>query len=219
MNIGLFGGSFDPPHHGHLIVAQDAAVALRLDRILFMPAALPPHKQGRVMTAPDLRARMLELALAGDDRFACSRLELDRPGPSYTVDTLDRLTADQPDARWTLLLGADQYADFQTWRRPDRIRELASVAVLTRGGRRTGWAQRQAAGPAARHDPSRTAPVVEQLSNGDVRVAVTRIDISSTVLRQRVAAGHPIRYLVPPPVEAFIFEQRLYHRNGSTVTG
>ena len=209
MNIGLFGGTFDPPHSGHLIVAQDAALALSLDRVLFMPAAQPPHKLGRAMTPAAVRARMLQLAIEGNPLFACSSLELEREGPSYTVETLKQLTAQQPEARWTLLLGADQYAEFALWRQPGEIRRLARIAVLARGGGSDGTAATAAA----------VIAPVEPLEQGDVRVHVTRIDISATQIRARVAAGQPIRYMVPAAVESFIFEHGLYSRNGSAVTG
>jgi nicotinate-nucleotide adenylyltransferase len=196
VKTGIFGGTFDPPHLGHLIVAQDAALALGLDRILFIPAAQPPHKQDVVVSAADLRARMLALAVNGDDRFAVDELELERAGPSYTVDTLRALTTRDPDAEWTLLMGVDQYAEFDAWREPGAIRRLARLAVLTRGG-----------------------GAVVALPGEDVQVEVSRIDISSTLIRARVAAGLPIRYLVPAAVESFIFERQLYRRNGAVVTG
>lgn len=216
MNIGVFGGTFDPPHTGHLIAAQDAAVALRLDRVLFIPAAAPPHKRGMPVLAADLRARMLELAVSGDPRFAVDRLELDRPGPSFTVDTLALLRTRYPGAEWTLLVGADQYADFGTWRAPERIREHARIAVLTRAGQGGSGGR---IGDAPAPGGGTEAPSATELPGGDVRVDVTRIDISATAVRRRVAAGLSIRYLVPDAVEAFIFEQRLYRRNGVTVTG
>ena len=209
MNIGLFGGTFDPPHSGHLIVAQDAALALSLDRVLFMPAAQPPHKLGRAMSPPAVRARMLQLAIEGNSLFAFSGLELEREGPSYTVDTLTQLAAQHAGAHWTLLLGADQYAEFALWRQPGEIRRLARIAVLARGGGSDGTAPSAAAG----------IPPVEALEQGDVRIQVTRIDISATQIRTRVAAGQPIRYMVPAAVESFIFEHGLYSRNGSPVTG
>ncbi|CAN5674636.1 nicotinate-nucleotide adenylyltransferase [soil metagenome] len=198
MRIGLFGGTFDPPHTGHLIVAQDAALALGLDRILFIPAGQPPHKEPRSVTPAELRVGMLELALGGDDRFAIDRLEVEREGASYTVDTLGELQRRWPGAELTLLIGADQYAEFDSWQRPDEIRQRVRLGVLTRAG--SG-----AAGPAIGPD----AAVVE----------VTRIDISSTALRKRVASGLPIRYMVPAAVERFIFERQLYSRNGPVVTG
>jgi nicotinate-nucleotide adenylyltransferase len=213
VNIGLFGGTFDPPHIGHLIVAQDAALALGLDRILFIPAAQPPHKLERVVTPAALRARMLDLAVAGDPRYGVDRLELERPGPSYSVDTLRALRERSPDVSWTLLVGADQYADFATWRSPQEISRLARVAVLSRGLAAQSAAEpgRPAAGPAA--------PAVTELAAGGVQVVVTRIDISSTEVRGRVAAGLPIRYLVPAAVETFIGAAGLYRRTGPATTG
>ena len=211
MKTGLLGGTFDPPHVGHLIVAQDAALALGLDRILFIPAAVPPHKRGSVISPAAQRLRMLELALGDDVRFAIDPLELERTGPSYTIDTLRTLTQREPDTRFTLLMGADQYAEFGTWRDPAGIRSLVEVAVLTRAGE-TGSGD--APGSAAAAQPATWALA------DDVRaVAATRIDISSTAIRRRVAAGLPIRYMVPAAVERFIFEQGLYVRNGTPVAG
>lgn len=197
MKAGLFGGTFDPPHVGHLIVAQDALIALQLDLIVFMPAATPPHKRDRRITPPQHRVRMLELAIAGNAAFTIDRTELDRPGPSWTVDTLRELQAREPDTDWTLLIGADQYVEFDTWKDPDAVRRLAGIGVMGRAG--TGFS------------PDPDGP--------DTHVDVTRIDISSTAIRQRVASGLSIRYHVPVQVEAFIFENRLYGRNGTSVTG
>ena len=211
MNAGIFGGTFDPPHTGHLIVAQDAAAALGLDRVLFIPAAQPPHKRGLVATPAPVRARMTELAIQDDPRFSLETTELERDGPSYSVDTLRDLTRRFPDAEWTLLMGADQYAEFPGWREPESIRRLARLAVLTRAG--TDGAGLDGAGAAA------WRPRAEPLDDGALAVAVTRIDVSSTAIRARVAAGLPVRYLVPPAVEAFIIEHRLYARNGPDVAG
>jgi nicotinate-nucleotide adenylyltransferase len=211
VNAGIFGGTFDPPHAGHLIVAQDAAVALGLDRVLFIPAAQPPHKRGLVATPASVRARMTELAIQDDPRFRLDTIELERTGPSYSVDTLRDLSRRFPDTDWTFLMGADQYAEFSTWREPDSIRRLARLAVLTRSGT-DGGAGADGAGVTA-------GPRTEPLADGTLAVSVTRIDVSSTAIRARVAAGLPIRYLVPPAVEAFIYEQRLYARNGPGVAG
>jgi nicotinate-nucleotide adenylyltransferase len=212
VKVGIFGGTFDPPHTGHLIVAQDAALALGLDRILFIPAAQPPHKRHLEISAADLRARMLELAVSGNDRFEVDLRELRRTGPSYTVDTLRELVAEQPGTEWTLLIGIDQYAEFQTWREPDAIRSLARVAVLTRSGADAERGGAATAGAAA-------SVRVRDLGEGVVQVAVTRVDISSTEVRARVAEGVPIRYVVPDAVAQVIFERRLYRRNGPEVTG
>jgi nicotinate-nucleotide adenylyltransferase len=219
MNIGVFGGTFDPPHTGHLIVAQDAALALGLDRILFVPAARPPHKRDMDVTAPAVRSEMLQLAIADDARFGMDTLELDRPGASYTVDTLRELAAREPAVRWTLLIGADQYEEFATWREPDEIRRLAQLAVLTRRGTHGDAADTPSAGGTAGPEGEPAAPAAHRIGNGDVALQVTRIDISATEVRRRVAAGLPIRYLVPRAVEEFIFERKLYLRNGTPVAG
>jgi nicotinate-nucleotide adenylyltransferase len=197
VTTGIFGGTFDPPHVGHLIVAQDAALALGLDRILFIPAAQPPHKLDAVVSPAGLRARMLQLAVEGDDRFATDTLELERSGPSYTVDTIRELRARHPETEWTLLVGVDQYREFGSWRGPDEIRLMARIGVLNRGG--------EAAAVAG--------------GRGDVEVPVTRIDISSTLVRARVAEGLPVRYLVPPGVERLIHAEGLYRRNGLVAAG
>lgn len=229
-HIGIFGGTFDPPHAGHLIVAQDAALALGLDRILFVPAARPPHKRGATVSEPAQRAEMLARAIAGDDRFSMDTLELDRAGASYTVDTLRELAGRNPAAHWTLLIGADQYGEFHTWREPDVIRSLARIAVLMRAGRTGTGAEADATdGTPGRAASSESAggpavadlirPRVRDLEHGDVALDVTRIDISATAVRARVAAGLPIRYLVPRAVEEFIFERKLYTRNGTPVAG
>lgn len=187
MNVGLFGGTFDPPHMGHLIAAQDACIALSLDRFLFIPASTPPHKLERNVTSPEIRREMLRAALAGNDTFEICDIELRRSGPSYTVDTLRQLRAELPEATFFLLLGIDQVREFSTWREPDAILRLAHVVMLTRAG--------------------------GESSQGDFVhdvVAVTRIDISSTLVRRRVAAGQPIRYLVPDAVAAIIEREGLY---------
>lgn len=237
MNIGILGGTFDPPHVGHLIVAQDAALALELDRIVFIPAARPPHKSTVVVSPPALRAAMLALAIEGDGRFSMDPLELDRAGASYTVDTLRELARREPATRWTLLIGSDQYSEFDAWHEPDEIRRLAQVAVLMRGGTHGGTeglpGSKSAAGrraPVEVHgssaeggladaaDADATRPAARDIGAGDLALHVTRIDVSATAVRTRVAAGLPIRYLVPRAVEEFIFERKLY-RNGTPVTG
>lgn len=190
MRLGVFGGTFDPPHNGHLIVAQDAYVGLRLDRVLFVPAALPPHKRAAdSITAAAVRLEMVHAAVAGDDRFAAEPIELAREGPSYTVDTLRTLRQRTPSAELVLLVGADQFAEFSTWREPDEIVRLARLGVLTRSGSIGSTAS----------------------ENGRIaHVLVTRIDVSSTEIRRRVREGEPIRYLVPAGVEAVIERERLY---------
>jgi nicotinate-nucleotide adenylyltransferase len=185
VRLGVFGGTFDPPHIGHLIAAQDARSALGLDRVVFVPAAVPPHKRTEAITPPGTRLAMVRAAIAGDAGFELDDLELRREGPSWTVDTLRALRDRLPDAELFLLIGTDQFAEFETWREPSEIRRLARVAVLTREG-------------------ESDAP------DGVRIVQVTRIDVSSTGIRARAAAGEPIRYLVPPAVEALIRLHGLY---------
>lgn len=219
VSIGVFGGTFDPPHVGHLIAAQDAALALGLDRVLFIPAASPPHKRDAALTEARIRARMLALAIEGDERFGLDMLELERQGQSYTVDTLRELIDRQPGVRWTLLMGADQYEEFATWREPVEIRKMARIAVLARSGGHGALSGARVSEGSPIIDAQTGRPAALELTRGDVAVEVTRIDISATTVRRRVAAGLPIRYLVPPAVEEFIFEQQLYVRNGTPVAG
>lgn len=201
MRLGVFGGTFDPPHMGHLIVAQDALEMLQLDRVCFVPAAQPPHKLDRTVSDARHRLAMLRLAAAHDPRFAVETLELERSGPSYTVDTLRELVIRLPEAALVLLLGADQYAELETWREPDEVLRLAEIAVMHRGGR-----GRERSGTHRVRD-----------------LAVTRIDISATQLRERVSTGRSIRYLVPETVADYIDAQGLYGsarpRNGNATGG
>lgn len=191
MRIGLFGGTFDPPHLGHLIVAAEVHTRLRLDRLVFVPAADPPHKQGRVRTPAALRLAMVRAAVAGDERFEVDDLELRRGGPSYTVDTLREYRHRHPEAELYFLVGADQLREFRSWRAPDEVARLARLAVFERAGE-----------PAAAENGYPVLPV-----------PVLRIDISATEVRRRVAAGESVRYLVTEPVRAIIERERLY-RNG-----
>lgn len=188
MRIGVFGGTFDPPHLGHLIVASDAHRALELDRLLFVPSALHPFKRGEVRASPELRVEMLRAAVHGDERFGVDEAELRRPGPSYTVDTLRALRERFPRAELFFLMGADNVRDLPAWREPEEIVRLARLAVVSRVGER----------PA----PEAPFPLLS--------VPVTRVDVSSTEVRRRAAAGEPIRYLVPEAVRGIILREALY---------
>ena len=188
MRTGVFGGTFDPPHLGHLIAAADAHRALALDRVVWVPSAQPPHKAGRVRTPAATRLEMVRAAVAGDPRFAVDALELERPGPSYSADTLRELREREPAGELFFLLGADALRDLPGWHRPDEIARLARLAVLFREGDET-----RAAGPYAA-----------------LPVAVTRVDVSATDVRRRAARGEPIRYLVPEPVRAIVEREGLY---------
>lgn len=189
--IGVFGGTFDPPHVGHLIVAQDVVERLELDRLLLVPAAEPPHKPERAPASGEVRARMLEAALADHPVLHVSRIELERGGVSYTVDTLRSLRERWPEDELFLLIGADQLRSFSTWRHPEDVVRLARLVVMARGG-----LVPPTAGEAAGVD-FQTAPV-------------TRIDISSTEIRARLREGRSIRYRVPEAVRRIIEDEKLY---------
>lgn len=187
MRIGVLGGSFNPPHIGHLLIASDAYEALGLDRLLIVPAAANPLK-GYDDGAPSgaERVQMVEDTFGSDPRFQVSPMEIERGGLSYTVDTLETLAQQNPGAELILLLGMDSLRTMDRWKGPDRIRELARLAILARG-----------------EEPA-------SLPQGATMVTTRRIDVSSTEIRSRVAAGLPIRGFVAESVERFIFTAKLY---------
>ena len=178
-------------------MAQDACSRIPLDRVLFVPAAIPPHKVGRVCTPASVRLEMVRAAIAGNDRFDASDIELERTGPSYTVDTLRELTKRQPAAELFLLLGADQFRELATWREPEAISRLATMVLVPRG---------EGDGTAALTAARSVLPDDARVTSLDA----TRIDVSSTAIRQRRAAGEPIRYLVPDDVLRVIEREGLY---------
>lgn len=183
--IGVLGGSFDPVHHGHLIVARALREGLELDEVRLVPAGEQPLKRGAHHASAVDRAAMVELALAGEDGLACDRREVTRPGPSYTVDTLRSLAAAEPGASWYLCVGADAAQELPAWHEAEALPGLATIVVFQRPG------VRQATGP------------WQQLE-------VPQVEISSTDIRARVRAGRSIRYLVPEAVAGFIATHRLY---------
>jgi nicotinate-nucleotide adenylyltransferase len=187
VRIGVFGGSFDPVHHGHLIVADHARRALALTEVRFVPAREQPFKTGRHGASPEDRLAMLGLALEGVAGLTVDPRECRRAGPSYTIDTLRELRREFPDAALSLLVGADAARDFLTWRESAAIRDLAALVILTRPG---------AAAPDDRL--------------GGELLRVPCIDISATDVRRRVRAGESIRFLVPDAVARYIADRRLY---------
>ena len=195
--VGIFGGSFDPPHLGHLLAASDAVEALELDRLLFVPTAAQPLKHRDRSAAPaSLRMLMLRALVDDDARFAVDALEIDRGGLSYTVDTLEHLAARWPDAQRSLLVGADVLRSFDCWRDPLRVRALATLVVLVRAV--------DGAAVAAE-------AITPTFPGGSPRLLPTRrIDISSTEVRARVAAGRSIRGFAPDAVAKIIRDARLY---------
>ncbi len=195
--LGILGGTFDPVHHGHMVAAQEAHHQLELDRVLFLPAGRPPHKPHRPIAPVDHRLRMLELAIAGKPHFSISRVDVDRPGPHYTVDALGVLRAEWgPQPTFYFIEGSDSLADIPAWYQPERLIELCELAIVERPGIRTHLPQLE------ERLPGLTARIHW--------VQMPFLEISSSDLRARVRAGQPISYLLPPAVEAYILEQGLY---------
>jgi nicotinate-nucleotide adenylyltransferase len=188
VRLGIFGGSFDPPHLGHLLPVIDAAETLGLDAVRFVPAGVQPFKVDRASASPRHRLAMTERLLAGVPGFSVDSTEIDRAGLSYTVDTLATMAETAGAEELVLLVGADAFALFDQWREPERIRALARIAVLVRGGDRS-----------------------PEVATTGVRLLQTRrVDISSTELRARIANGRTIRGFVPDAVADYIAEHRLY---------
>ncbi|MGA9117676.1 MAG: nicotinate-nucleotide adenylyltransferase [Bacteroidota bacterium] len=195
MNLGVFGGTFNPPHHGHLLAAEFVRERLSLDRVFFVPTAAPPHKRDLALPEARHRMEMLRLAVRENPFFSVSEVELARGGVSYTVDTLRQFRGLHPSADLLFLLGSDGYAEFHTWREPEGILELARVVVMARPG--------YALPPGASRD--RRVELVE----------VPQIAIESRLIRRRVREGRSIRYMLPPAVETYIRRNGLYRGEGT----
>jgi len=184
--IGIFGGTFDPIHAGHLILARDAVEQLELDELLFIPAALSPHKLEQTPATADARLEMLRAAIQGEPRFCLDTLELERPAPSYAVDTVEALRTREPSSQFFYLIGEDNVARLSTWHRFTDLSKMVQFAVLDRTGLKT----------------EHPFPTVRR-----------HVDISATDIRNRVARGQSIRYLVPPAVEEIIRRRQLYRES------
>jgi nicotinate-nucleotide adenylyltransferase len=196
VRLAILGGSFDPPHVGHLLAAEDAFERLTLDRLIFVPAATQPLKVGRAVASAEHRLAMTRLLVQGDGRFEVSAVEVERPGLSFTVDTLTHFAGLYPDADRYLLLGADVLGTFGQWKEPHRIRQLARLVILERGS---------AAGQA---EP---AQLPRELQTAElVRLPTRRVDVSSTEIRERVRSGKPIRGFVTDTVAAYIARGGFY---------
>jgi nicotinate-nucleotide adenylyltransferase len=200
LRVGILGGAFNPPHIGHLVCAQEAVVQLELERVVFMPVGEAPHRELEDDPGPEARLEMVELAIADDPRFAVSRLEIDRSGPSYTADTLRQLRDRGPDDELFLILGGDQAAALPRWREPEAVLSLATVAVVER----TNWSRNAIGIKVGR------LPGAERIRYLDMPM----MQVSSSGIRRRVAAGHPIRYLAPDKVVSYIEEHGLYGAGG-----
>jgi nicotinate-nucleotide adenylyltransferase len=197
LRLGILGGTFNPVHLGHLICAQEAHLQLRLDRVLLIPAARSPHKPfDEDDPGAEHRLSLCRLAVAGDERLQVSPIEVERPGPSYTVDTLRELNSREPDSELYLIVGGDVAAGLPTWQEPEQVLSLAQLAVATRRG-----------------TPRRSIDEALGGLRGGERAAffeMPTIEISSTDIRRRVQSRAPIRYLVPDAVAQYIDEHRLY---------
>ena len=206
--IGILGGTFDPPHLGHLLIAETARVALSLDAALFLPAGQPWLKSGRRITPAAHRLRMVQLAVADNPHFAVCDREVRRPGPSYTADTLESLRAKMPaDAILYFIVGSDVLPDFHRWNRPERVLDLCRLAVFRRpGGPADGIALLRERFPRA------------VAAGAAVPVPGPQVDFSASELRRLLAMGRSTRYRIPEPVAAYIAEHGLY-RNEPQTTG
>jgi nicotinate-nucleotide adenylyltransferase len=196
VRIGILGGTFNPPHLGHLVCAQEAYLQLRLDKVMLIPARIPPHKPVEDEPGAGHRLQLCRCAIGGDRRFVVSELEITRGGTSYTVDTLEELNSTVPDSELFLILGGDVAAGLPSWREPERVLELATVAVAKRRG-------------TAREKVERA---LDGLPGGERTeyFPMPRVGISSTMIRRRVRAGEPITYLTPEPVISYIERHSLY---------
>ncbi|HEY2883098.1 MAG TPA: nicotinate-nucleotide adenylyltransferase [Pirellulales bacterium] len=200
MRLGILGGSFDPVHYGHLILAECCREQCALDAVWFVPAAVPPHKQNHTLSAAANRIEMLKLAIGGQEAFSVYTGEIDRGGVSYTVDTLQQLHDKQLERELFFLMGADSLADLPNWREPQRICSLAIPVVVRRAGA-----------------PEPDDTVLSRLMTEE-RLAIARqnrvemptIDLSASEIRRRVAGGQSIRYRMPRAVEKYIEAQKLY---------
>jgi nicotinate-nucleotide adenylyltransferase len=200
MRLGIYGGSFDPVHYGHLLLAESCREQCALDEVWLLPAAVPPHKTDQTLTSARQRIEMLNLAIGGHDAFRISTIEIDRGGVSYTVDTLTGIRQQHPHAELFLLMGADTLHDLPNWRQPERVCELAVPVVVQRNG-----------SPAPDLDvlqPIVTAARIAHIQQHQVTMPI--IALTSTDIRRRVAAGMSIRFRTPRAVEKYIESNRLY---------
>ena len=196
MRLGILGGTFDPPHNGHLRLAEAALAQLHLDKVLFAPAGVQPLKPERRATPPEQRAHMVELAIADHPLFELTRADLDRPGPHYTVDLLAIIRQQYPQAVLWFIMGADELSDLLRWRDPARLFQLTRIAVLRRPGFEPDWPALESALPGLR-------TCIDWID-------IPAINISASAIRARVLHGYSIEQLVPASVARYIVEQQLY---------
>ena len=203
MRLGIFGGTFDPVHYGHLVLAETCREQLKLDQVRFVPAATPPHKLDHQISDGHARADMLSLAVSGYPEFVVDRRELKRKGPSFTVDTLTEYATEFPDAELFFLIGADSLRDLLTWRNPERISQLATLVACNRPG------------VAALQNEQIVEWVGAEIASRILTQQIPGTDISASDIRERARTGCSLRFLTPRSVETFLTEHDLYGKSGS----
>jgi nicotinate-nucleotide adenylyltransferase len=196
MRLGIFGGTFDPIHHGHLIVADELRYRLELDRVLFLPAGRPPHKTDQDITANEHRVNMLQTAIAGDPYFDISFVDIERDGLSYTADSMREHQERYPEAEITFLMGQDSFRDLPYWYRPGELARLVKLGIALR--------------PGIVVDTENIVHRVPELEGRFEIVTVPLIQIASSEIRRRVRENEPIRYQVPPSIDSYIHQHGLY---------
>ncbi|HAL62437.1 MAG TPA: nicotinic acid mononucleotide adenylyltransferase [Chloroflexi bacterium] len=202
--IGVLGGTFDPIHYGHLAAAEEARAKLSLREVIFVVAGLPPHKLDEEITSAEHRYAMVELAIASNPHFSASRIDIDRPGPSYTVDTIALLRQ-----KWTeeiyFIMGMDSLMEIDTWHQPQRLIQLCRLVAVER--------------PSFTPDLERLEAAMPGITARTEIIEMPQMEISSTDLQRRVREGLPIKYQVPPEVEEYIYQHRLYLEKAKEVKG
>jgi nicotinate-nucleotide adenylyltransferase len=193
--LGIMGGTFDPVHYGHLAIAQEAKYRFDLEKVIFIPCGIPPHKKEYRVSSAEHRLKMTYLAIQDNPEFEISRLEVDRPGNTYSVETVTELQQVYPDARFFFIAGADAILELLSWKEPQRLINMCNLVAVTRPGYDIANLQQQ---------------IGEELAAKITVLAVPGIDISSTEIRARVAQAAPIRYLLPENVREYIEKEKLY---------
>lgn len=201
MRLGIFGGTFDPVHFGHLALAEECLAAANLDELWLVPAASPPHKGGKKLSRFDQRKEMLELAIAGNEKFKVEPMEADRPGPSFTSDTLEEIHKRKPNDELFLIIGGDSALEFSTWKDPAKIVSLATIIVRIRPGFSM---------PTEQEFISQLGKELGVVPKVLFVAGPPFLDVSSSLLKERVSNNKSIRYLLPRAVEVYIQQKKLY---------
>ena len=201
MRLGIFGGTFDPVHFGHLALAEECLAAANLDELWLVPAASPPHKGGKKLSRFDQRKEMLELAIAGNEKFKVEPMEADRPGPSFTIDTLEEIHKRKPNDELFLIIGGDSALEFSTWKDPAKIASLATIIVRIRPG---------VIMPTEQEFISRLGKELGVPPKVIFVSGPPYLDVSSSLLKERVSNNKSVRYLLPRAVEIYIQQKKLY---------